>query len=46
MKTIKSMFGMLALAAFLALAFQSNSIAKAKPSGQTEHINPQVSGMM
>lgn len=38
---------MLVLAAFLALGtFQSNSFARSKPTGRTEHINLQVSGMM
>ena len=47
MKTIKSIIGVLAVAAFLSTGvFQSNSFAKNKPTGKTEHVNLQVSGMM
>lgn len=47
MKTIKSISGMVVIALFLAVtAFQSNSIAKTKPTGQTKHIDLHVSGMM
>lgn len=47
MKTIKSIIVVLAVAAFLSIGvFQSNSFAKNKPTGKTEHVNLLVSGMM
>jgi copper chaperone CopZ len=47
MKPIKSIAGMLVVASFFAFAaFQSNAFARSKPTGKTEHINLQVSGMM
>ncbi len=47
MKTAKSISGMVVIASFLAVtAFQSNSIAGTKPTGQTKHIDLRVSGMI
>ncbi len=47
MKTLKIIGGMLFVAAFLAVSLlPSDSFAKTKLAGKTEHINLQVSGMM
>ena len=47
MKKIELISGALFLAAFVVVvAFQSDTIAKPKPTGATQHIDLQVSGMM
>jgi len=47
MKNIKSIAGIVVLSAFLAfIAMPSTSDAKTKPTGRTEHVSMQVSGMM
>jgi len=47
MKTIKSISGMLVVAAFISVvALQGNSFAKNKSTASTEHVSMLVSGMM